>query len=53
MNETVTPKVVGDCGEDEHFHITTFDVIVGFVVVFVFAYIVSGIIEWRKSSEES
>ena len=53
MNDkTEVPKVMEvqliECPEDGPWEITSFDVIVGFVVVFLFAYIVAGVKEWRS-----
>ena len=58
MNDkTEVPKVMEvqliECPEEGPWEITSFDVIVGFVVAFLFAYIVAGIKEWRKEDETS
>ena len=53
MNDkTEVPKAVEvqliECPEEGPWEITSFDVIVGFVIAFLFAYIVAGIKEWRS-----
>lgn len=57
MNDKATPKVVETqeipCPEDGPLEITAFDAIAGFVIVFLFVYIVSEVVRWRRKDETS